>query len=53
MTTLCKAQGDKIKMTNYLEGLNDKQREAVLHVDGPLMIVAVPAVGKRKYLQPG
>src|SRR5688572_21175854 len=37
-------------MTNYLEGLNEKQREAVLHVDGPLMIVAGAGSGKTKVL---
>jgi len=25
---------------DYLEGLNDRQREAVLHTDGPLSIMA-------------
>jgi DNA helicase-2/ATP-dependent DNA helicase PcrA len=37
-------------MTNYLEGLNDKQREAVQHRDGPLMIVAGAGSGKTKVL---
>ena len=37
-------------MTEYLSGLNDKQREAVLHVDGPLMIVAGAGSGKTKVL---
>src|SRR6187397_199013 len=37
-------------MTNYLEGLNDKQREAVLHVDGPVMIIAGAGSGKTKVL---
>ena len=32
-------------MTDYLGGLNDKQKEAVLHIDGPLMIVAGVAWG--------
>jgi DNA helicase-2/ATP-dependent DNA helicase PcrA len=50
MTALCKAQGDKNKMTNYLEGLNERQREAVLHIDGPLMIVAGAGSGKTKVL---
>lgn len=27
-------------MVDYLSGLNDRQREAVLHKDGPIMIVA-------------
>jgi DNA helicase-2/ATP-dependent DNA helicase PcrA len=37
-------------MTEYLSGLNDKQREAVLHIDGPLMIVAGAGSGKTKVL---
>jgi DNA helicase II / ATP-dependent DNA helicase PcrA len=37
-------------MIDYLEGLNDSQREAVLHTDGPLMIVAGAGSGKTKVL---
>lgn len=37
-------------MQNYLSGLNEKQREAVLHKDGPLMIVAGAGSGKTKVL---
>ncbi|PWT74868.1 MAG: ATP-dependent DNA helicase [Bacteroidetes bacterium] len=37
-------------MHDYLKGLNDAQREAVLHVDGPLMIVAGAGSGKTKVL---
>ncbi|QEC41352.1 ATP-dependent helicase [Pseudobacter ginsenosidimutans] len=37
-------------MIDYLKGLNDKQREAVLHKDGPLMIVAGAGSGKTKVL---
>ncbi|HWP61260.1 MAG TPA: UvrD-helicase domain-containing protein [Candidatus Paceibacterota bacterium] len=33
---------------NYLEGLNDRQKEAVLHRDGPLLIVAGAGAGKTK-----
>jgi len=32
----------------YLESLNDKQKEAVLHTDGPLLIVAGAGAGKTK-----
>ncbi len=35
---------------DYLEGLNDRQREAVLHMDGPIMIVAGAGSGKTKVL---
>ena len=37
-------------MHGYLSELNDKQREAVIHVDGPLMIVAGAGSGKTKVL---
>ena len=37
-------------MIDYLEGLNESQREAVLHIDGPLMIVAGAGSGKTKVL---
>lgn len=37
-------------MNEYLAGLNDKQKEAVLHKDGPLMIVAGAGSGKTKVL---
>jgi len=37
-------------MMEYLKGLNDQQREAVLHIDGPLMIVAGAGSGKTKVL---
>src|ERR1051325_204688 len=37
-------------MTEYLSGLNEKQREAVLHIEGPLMIVAGAGSGKTKVL---
>lgn len=32
----------------YIETLNDKQKEAVLHTDGPLLIVAGAGAGKTK-----
>src|SRR5207302_2105959 len=37
-------------MQDYLQGLNEAQREAVLHKDGPLMIVAGAGSGKTKVL---
>ncbi|MCB0775080.1 MAG: UvrD-helicase domain-containing protein, partial [Chitinophagaceae bacterium] len=37
-------------MQDYLSGLNEKQKEAVLHINGPLMIVAGAGSGKTKVL---
>src|SRR5574338_1016138 len=37
-------------MQDYLKGLNERQKEAVLHIDGPLMIVAGAGSGKTKVL---
>ena len=37
-------------MIDYLQGLNDRQKEATLHIDGPLMIVAGAGSGKTKVL---
>ncbi len=37
-------------MEDYLMGLNEQQHEAVLHVNGPLMIVAGAGSGKTKVL---
>lgn len=37
-------------MQDYLSGLNEQQQEAVLHIDGPLMIVAGAGSGKTKVL---
>jgi DNA helicase II / ATP-dependent DNA helicase PcrA len=37
-------------MQDYLSDLNEPQKEAVLHVDGPLMIVAGAGSGKTKVL---
>src|ERR1700729_2882542 len=37
-------------MRDYISELNDQQREAVLHKDGPIMIVAGAGSGKTKVL---
>src|ERR1700759_2541403 len=37
-------------MSDYINGLNDQQKEAVLHKDGPIMIVAGAGSGKTKVL---
>ncbi|MGB4844926.1 MAG: UvrD-helicase domain-containing protein [Ferruginibacter sp.] len=37
-------------MTNYLDELNEPQREAVTHVKGPIMIIAGAGSGKTKVL---
>ena len=37
-------------MSDYIHGLNEQQREAVLHKDGPIMIVAGAGSGKTKVL---
>src|SRR5437870_13867540 len=37
-------------MIDYLQGLNEQQRMAVLHINGPLMIVAGAGSGKTKVL---
>lgn len=37
-------------MIDYLNGLNERQKEAVLQLDGPLMIVAGAGSGKTKVL---
>ena len=36
--------------TDYLENLNKAQKEAVLHINGPLLIVAGAGSGKTKVL---
>lgn len=38
------------RMMNYLDGLNEPQREAVTHVNGPIMIIAGAGSGKTKVL---
>ena len=37
-------------MQDYLKGFNEAQKEAVLHINGPLMIVAGAGSGKTKVL---
>ena len=37
-------------MLDYLQGLNEPQREAVMHIDGPMIIVAGAGSGKTKVL---
>ena len=37
-------------MQEYLQSLNENQHEAVLHTEGPLMIVAGAGSGKTKVL---
>ena len=37
-------------MIDYLSGMNEPQKEAVLHINGPLMIVAGAGSGKTKVL---
>jgi len=37
-------------MQDYLAGLNEQQREAVVHIEGPLMIIAGAGSGKTKVL---
>ncbi|HUS00204.1 MAG TPA: UvrD-helicase domain-containing protein [Chitinophagaceae bacterium] len=37
-------------MHDYLQGLNEPQREAVMHIDGPMIIVAGAGSGKTKVL---
>ena len=36
--------------TSYLDELNDVQRQAVTHLDGPLMVIAGPGSGKTRVL---
>jgi len=37
-------------MRNYLDELNERQREAVMHINGPLMIIAGAGSGKTKVI---
>ena len=42
------SMNQKIGQTDYLEGLNPGQKEAVLHTEGPLLIFAGAGAGKAK-----
>ena len=39
-----------MQMTNYIDELNDSQREAVLYVDGPSLVIAGAGSGKTRVL---
>lgn len=43
-------QGSELSMQDYLKGLNERQCEAVITTEGPLMIVAGAGSGKTKVL---
>lgn len=46
----CFHHSERKSMRNYLDELNEPQREAVTHIDGPLMIIAGAGSGKTKVL---
>ena len=38
---------------NYLENLNERQREAVLHTEGPLLYLQAQEAERPEYLRTG
>src|SRR6476469_1369332 len=47
---MIRARNYHLLMQDYLKGLNERQKDAVLTIDGPLMIVAGAGSGKTKVL---
>ncbi len=50
LAVLLQLRWHHIIMQDYLKGLNERQKEAVLHKDGPIMIIAGAGSGKTKVL---